>query len=139
MIISAVVPQVFYYNHLWNLKEYKHFHQRVKTGTTFMQKDLITSNGHIFFFHYFLYQFQYLGSTSSITRTFDLTKINQIKGNEKVTNINAAGTHTTKTCAAKWKIQQASHKTFHLVCHKVKNVSCESFKKQQANMPYWLW
>ena len=36
MIISVVVLQVLYYNHLWNLKEYKHFHRRVKTGTTFM-------------------------------------------------------------------------------------------------------
>ena len=36
MITSVVVVEVFYYNPLWNLKEYKRFHRRVKNGTAFM-------------------------------------------------------------------------------------------------------
>ena len=35
MIINAVVGVVFFYNPLWNLKEYKRFHRRVKIDTTF--------------------------------------------------------------------------------------------------------
>ena len=45
IIISVVVMKAFYYNPLWNLKEYKRFHQRDKTVTTYMYKELITLNG----------------------------------------------------------------------------------------------
>ena len=31
MIISAVALEVVYYNSLWNIKEYKRFHERVTT------------------------------------------------------------------------------------------------------------
>ena len=51
IIMSSLVVEVYYYNlTLWNLKENKRFHRRVETDTTFMWKELITSNGHIFFF-----------------------------------------------------------------------------------------
>ena len=49
-IISAVVVEVFYYNLLWNLKKYKLIHLCLKTDATFMQEELISLNGHIFFF-----------------------------------------------------------------------------------------
>ena len=35
MIINAVVGVVFFYNPLWNLKECKRFHRRVKIDTAF--------------------------------------------------------------------------------------------------------
>ena len=36
MITNAVIMEVFYYNLLWNLKEYKRFHLRDKTDTAYM-------------------------------------------------------------------------------------------------------
>ena len=48
MIISAEILDLFY--PLWNLKEYKRSHQRVKTDKTFMKMELINMNGRIFSF-----------------------------------------------------------------------------------------
>ena len=134
-MISGVVLEVLYYKPLQNLKEYKRYLRRPKTDATFMQKGLITSNGHIFFFTILCIIFSVLDrllvSLEHLTSKKCYLCKNQVKGEEKVSNINAAGIDTITICVEKQETRKHRIKNFHLVSNKVKNVSCESLKNNK--------
>ena len=104
----------------------------LKTDTTFMQKELITSNGHIFFFTTLSINFSILDRSLV---SFDFTNYlreNQIKGKEKLSNITAVGIDTIKVCTEKRKTyKESSYKNFHLVWENDKNVWFESLKNNK--------
>ena len=141
MIISAVVVKVFYYKPLQNLKEYKRFHRRLINDTTFMYRELVTSNDHIFLFTILCINFSILDRPlehSTLEKCY-LCK-NLMKGKKIFLNITTAGIDTIKICTEKWKThKEVSYKIFHLVQDKVKNVSCESLKRSKLTFHSQLW
>ena len=64
-----------------------------------MQKELTTSNGHIFFYTIFCINFSILDRQEHSTLQKCYLFENKLKGKEKVSNINAARIDTIKTCA----------------------------------------
>ena len=101
-----------------------------------MQRELFTSNRHIFFSTILYINFSILDQPLVLLEHSTLQKCylceNQIKGKEKVCNITVPVIYTIKICTEKWKThKEASYKDFHLVWDKVKNISCESLKNNK--------